>query len=333
MSKIQSTIIGAGNMGTAIAQVIAKNGFKVNLWNHEGDKLPLEQIIKYGENKKYFKGIKLSKNINPVFDLNDALSGSQIVFFVIPSNFMSDMVKRVIEFLPCGVVCVDASKGIDDKSLFIVTELMKRNIPKCLQSKIVSISGPAIAHDMALGRFTAMNVASKNKQAINLVKKVMENKNLKLVPTDDLIGVELTGSFKNVYAIAMGICDGLKMPMNTKSALLVTALREISELVEKMGGKSQTVYDLAGLGDLVGTGLCEISRNRRFGEYLAEGLKKDDAIKKVGQVVEGVSAVKILIDLNKKYKVNMPFAKMVYEIVISNKPVKKQFLNFLENYK
>ena len=325
-------VLGAGNMGTAIAQSVAHNGFRVDLWNHEGDPEPIAQIKKFGENKKYLAGIKLSKNINPTGDLQAAVTGAQIIFFVVPSNIMGGLVKRAVEFLPCGVVCVDASKGIDEKSLFLVSDLMEKIIPVCLRSNLASISGPAIARDLAEGKFTAMDLSAKSPLARKLVMKVMENDNLKLFPTDDIVGVEVAGSFKNVYAIAMGWCDGLGYPMNTKAALLVMALKEIGVLVKKMGGREETVYGLAGLGDLVGTGLCAISRNRSFGEYLANGLSRAVALKKVGQTVEGVNASKVLIALGKKYKTNLPFAQMVYSVVWKNKPLKSEIKKFLKNF-
>lgn len=331
MKKIKVAVLGAGNMGTAIAQVIAKNGYQVNLWNHEGDPSPLEQINKYQENKKYLKGIKLSRNIKAQENLELSLQGVEAVFFVIPSNFMGDIIKRTVKFLPCGVVCVDASKGIDEKSLFLVPDLMDKIIPECLKKTIASISGPAIARDMVEGKFTAMDVSSKNKLAIKIVKELMESENLKLFASDDMIGVEITGSFKNVYAIAMGLCDGLKFAMNTKSALLVIALKEIGMLVKKMGGQVETVYGLSGLGDLIGTGLCEISRNRRFGECLAQGLSKQEATDKIAQVVEGINASKILMKLSKKYHLDMPFASMIYRVIWLNKKPDKEIKNFLNN--
>jgi glycerol-3-phosphate dehydrogenase (NAD(P)+) len=178
-----------------------------------------------------------------------------------------------------------------------------------------------------------MNVASRDTKSIKVVKAVMENNHLRLIKTRDLVCVEVAGSFKNVYAIAMGLCDGLKMAMNTKSALLVLALKEIGKLVKKMGGKSETVYDLAGLGDLIGTGLCAESRNRRFGEYLAQGHEKDEAIKMVGQVVEGVNASKVLKELGEKYKLKMPFAEMVYGVVWNGVDPLQALTKFLRSIK
>lgn len=332
-NKIVVAVLGAGNMGTSIAQVIAKNGYEVNLWNHEGDPEPLEQILKTRENSKYLPGIKLSEKIKPILDLSTAVKQSDLVFFVVPSCFVADLIKKVSPFLSKKAVCVDASKGIDEKSLGLIPDVIKANLPRSLQAKVATISGPAIAIDMVKGGFTAMNIASKNPVSIRVVKKVMENEYLRLVATTDMIGVEVTGSFKNVYAIAMGLCDGLNMPMNTKAALLVVALKEISVLVKKMGGKSETVYDLAGLGDLAGTGLCATSRNRRFGEFLSQGLNIDTAIKKVGQVVEGVKASEALCALNKKYKIKSPFAVMVYNVVHGKIDPQQGISNFLKNLK
>lgn len=332
MTKIKIAVLGAGNMGTAMAQLIAQNGYKVNLWNYEGDPDSLRQIKKYRENKKYLSGVKLTARLRPVPDLAAALSGAAVVFFVLPSNFMAPLVKRSAAFLPDGAVCVDASKGLDEKSLGLIPDVFKKNLAKSWRGQLATISGPAIAREMVSGGFTAMSVASVSSRAVKLIKKVLENDNLKLVATKDMVGVEVAGSFKNVYAIAMGLCDGLKKPMNTKAALLVLALREISVLVKKMGGLSQTVYGLAGLGDLVGTGLCAISRNRRFGEFLANGFTVKEASKKVGQTVEGARAAKVLMALGKKYRLKMFFAEMVYRVVWKNKKPAVELKSFLKSY-
>lgn len=331
-SSLKVAVLGAGNMGTAIAHVIGKNGHQVRLWNHEGDPEPLLQIAKTKQNKKYLPGLILSANISPQPNLELALKEARVVFFVVPSLFMESLICRAADYLHKDVVCVDASKGMDEKSLGLIPDMLDKNISCALRARMATISGPAIAGDMARDKFTAMNVSSKDKEAIRLVKKVMENKMLKLRATDDMIGVEVTGSFKNVYAIAMGMCDGAGLPMNTKAALLVVALREIGELVNKMGGRAETVYDLAGLGDLVGTGLCLSSRNRRFGEYLVKGLNNEQAKKKVGQAVEGIDAGKTLHLLGKKHKVRVPFAEMIYNVVWKKKNAKASLEAFLQSY-
>jgi len=317
--KYTVAVLGAGNMGTAMAKVIGDNGHTVKLWNHEGDPEPLEQIKTTHENKKYLAGVMLPKTVIPEPDLKKAVSKVSAVFFVLPSNFMGALAKRVGPMLAAKTVCVDTSKGLEEKTMELIPNIIKKNLPPTSRRFVVSISGPAIAVDMARGGFTAMNVAGENSTATNLVKKIMEGKNVKLFTTNDLVGVEIGGSFKNVYAIILGICDGLKLPLNTKAALLVTALKEIGSLVKKMGGKPETIFDLAGLGDLIATCLSPISRNHRFGECLASGLCRTDALKKIHQVVEGINAVKIMLALGKKYKIKLPLAETVYRIVWQEK--------------
>lgn len=305
-------------MGTALAQIIGSNGFNVKIWNYEGDSEPLEQIESLHENKKYLAGVKLSHNIVVEKDLKSAVHDTKIIFFVVPSSFMSDIIKRASQFISPKTICVDVSKGLDEKTLTITTEIFKKYLPVHSKSYITSISGPAIAVDMVKGGFTAMNISSKNSEATKLVKKVLCNDSLRLKETSDLIGTEIAGSFKNIYAIAIGMADCFEWPMNTKAAIIVLALEEMSAIIKKMGGQEKTACDLAGLGDLVATALSSHSRNRKFGQCFPKHLNKESAAKEVGQVVEGINACKITLALAKKYKVKMPLAETVYQIVWKN---------------
>ena len=317
-------------MGTAVAQVIALNGYKVKLWNHSGDLEPLKQIKEKNENINYLSGVKLSKNIIPEHSIAEAVDKVGIIFISVPSRFIKSVMSQAAPHLSGREICVDISKGFDEEDLCLTTDVLKGILPK---NKIATVSGPAIARQMAQGNFTAMNVASADPGAIRLIKKVMENKNLKLVPTDDIVGVETAGSFKNVYAIAMGICDGLQIATNTKAVLFVVAMQEIGLVAKKMGGQMETVYGLAGLGDLIGTGLATASRNRKLGEFLAQGRSLSQAKTEVGQVVEGVSAAKVLNSLSKKFKLKTPLADTIYSIICGKISPKIGMENFLKNLK
>ncbi len=341
-------VLGAGNMGTAIAQVVALNGYKVNLWNYSGDLEPLKQIKEKKENTKYLLGVKLSKNINPEQNIAKAVTKADVIFITVPSGRVAPILKQAAAYIGSRAICVDVSKGMDSNSLCLTTDVIKKSLSRFRyqrrnrgssilrvaksgqKNKIAAISGPAIAGQMVSGDFTAMNVASSDARAIMLVKKVMENKNLKLISTSDVVGVEVAGSFKNVYAIAMGICDGLKISTNTKAILFVVALQEMGLFVKKMGGRLETVYGLAGLGDLIGTGLAVASRNRRLGEFLAQGLNLNKAMAKVGQVVEGAPAARALNKLSKIYKLKTPLADMIYKIINGKVLPKIGMENFLK---
>lgn len=313
-TTLSVSVLGAGNMGTALANIIANNGFTVKLWNYEGDITPLYQIDKYRENKKYLPGIKLSNNIKVEKKLSDAVSKSEIIFFVVPSKFVGELTKNVSLYINKKTVCVHSCKGLDKDNLLTVSKIMSKYLPIQNRKNIAVISGPAVAKDMVKNHFTAMNLAG-SEQAIKLTKKVLENDNLRLIKNDDLVGVEIAGSLKNIYAIAIGLCDCYGFPMNTKAAIFVSAIKEISVLIKKMGGKEKTIFDLAGLGDLIGTAMSEGSRNRRFGACLPKYSNKDKAIESIGQAVEGVETSKIILSLARKHKVLVPLAQTIYNIV------------------
>ena len=323
------TVLGAGNMGTALAQVLAENGHRVHLWSWNEDVLPLQQIKKYQENKKYLPGVKLSYRIIPEENIVDALCGSEVVFFVVPVFTMKHTIAFASRNIEHDAILANVSKGIHPHTLEPVTTIMSRYVRQKLQKNIVSISGPAVAEQMVHRHHTAMNIASKNKKAIKLVKRVMENSYIHLVPTSDVIGVEVAGSYKNVYAIAMGICDGLDIALNTKAALVVRSVDEISDLIQAMGGKCQTAYGLAGLGDLIGTGLAKESRNRQFGECLAKGFSTDKSCQRIGQTIEGISSSESLMKLARRHKLDLPFAQVIFDIVHKKTKAKKAMMDFL----
>jgi len=323
------TVLGAGNMGTAVAQVLADNGHEVRLWNWEGDHAPLRQIDKCRENKKFLPGVKLSKNIVCKYKIEEALQDAKIVFFVVPSGAMEHTISFAARSIAHNAILVDVSKGVEPQTLKIITTVIGKHVRSELRKNIVSISGPAVAGQMAQKQYTAMNIASKNALAIKKVQAVMQNKFIKLVPTTDMVGVEIGGSFKNVYAIATGICDGLKLGLNTKAAILTYALEEIADLSKAMGGKKRTAYELAGLGDLIGTSLCPDSRNRTFGQYLGKGIRATEAIKKMKQTVEGYSATHALLSLARHYKVRAPFAHVINACLEAKDP-RVVFKRFLE---
>ncbi|OGH71783.1 MAG: hypothetical protein A3G00_03700 [Candidatus Magasanikbacteria bacterium RIFCSPLOWO2_12_FULL_43_12] len=329
--QITIAVLGAGNMGTAVAQVLADNGHEVRIWNWEGDHLPLQQIEKYHENKKYLPKVKLSKNIIPKYKIEKALENAAIIFFVVPSGAMEHTISFAARSIQHNAILVDVSKGIEPHSLRIMTEIIAKHVRASLRKNIVTISGPAVAGQMASKRYTAMNVASANKSAIKKVIDAMENKYIKLVPTTDVIGVEVGGSFKNAYTIAVGMCDGLGLGLNTKAALLTYALREIADLIKAMGGKRDTAYELAGVGDLIGTSLCPESRNRTFGEYLGKGISGKQALKRMKQTVEGVDAVNCLVRLAERHKVKTPFAEAIFTCVNTKRDPRLTFKKFVSS--
>jgi len=327
MEKKTVAVLGAGNMGTAITKVLSENGNIVHLWNWNGDPEPIEQILATRENTKYLPGVLLGDGVLPTLDMKEALKNADIVFFIVPSSNVQHVVKEAKEFLKKDAILVDMSKGLNKETLEIIPDVLKRVTEN--EFPVVSISGPAIANQLAQGEFTSMDISGEE-IAMNEVRAIFENDYLKLVPTDDMVGVELGGSFKNVYAILLGICDGLGYDLNLKSSLISKALEEMVQIGCAMGGKRETCYCLSGLGDLVGTALSPDSRNRRFGECLGKGMTKEKALETVQQTVEGIEATGVLISLGKKFNVSLPLAELVKRILDGANP-EEEVKEYLKN--
>ncbi len=310
------TMIGAGNYGTAFAKLLAERGHRVTLWNWEGDQKPLKQIKRYQENKAYLKGIVLPDTVIPVMDLEEACYGSSAIFFALPSSVFRSTFLRVLPYIQDSAYVINLSKGVDPKTKQLLPLMMAEELPRLRKKNVVTISGPAIARQLAGGVLTYMAIAAKDTHAREQVQQLVQQDHLRLIPTSDVVGVSIGGAFKNVYAIAMGMCDGVGLDLNTKSALLTEAMEEVAALAKSMVGKRDTIFGLAGLGDLIGTALSPDSRNRHFGECLANGLSVSAAYKKVGQTVEGIDATKVFVSLAKKHTIDAPFANMVYRSIV-----------------
>jgi glycerol-3-phosphate dehydrogenase (NAD(P)+) len=322
------SVLGAGNMGTAIAKVLSENENTVYLWNWEGDKEPIEQIIESRVNKKYLPEIELNNNIIPTLDIKSAVEFSEIVYFIVPSGHIRRIAEQAKEYLKENAILVDVSKGLDPETKEIIPEVLKQVTDG--KYPVVGISGPGIAKQIARGGFTAMDIAGDEKSLLH-VRQSFENEYMKLIPSQDIFGVELGGSFKNVYAILLGVCDGLGYDLNLKSALLTRALAEITLLGKALGADEKTFYSLAGLGDLIGTALSPDSRNRRFGECIGRGMNCKDAFDHVEQVVEGVEAVKTMQMLAKKQDISLPLVELVFDIVEKGNP-KEKIEEYLKNF-
>ncbi|MFB6226602.1 MAG: NAD(P)H-dependent glycerol-3-phosphate dehydrogenase [Candidatus Paceibacteria bacterium] len=304
-------VLGAGNFGTTIANTLAKNGNKVSLWNWDGDPDPIKQIKTHRENKKYLPEINISDKVTATLNMQQAIVGSDMVCFIVASSAIKETIEDVGQYIESDQLLINFTKGIDSESLTLTTDIIK-GLNNSRAENIATLAGPAVANQLAREQFTAMNLAAEELSTADEIKDVLENDYLKLKRTRDMIGIQVGSAFKNVYAIALGICDGMDLPLNTKSALLTIAIEEIADLVEKMGGDRETMFDLAGVGDLIGTALADSSRNRRFGEYLAEGKNVEEAKQAVGQTVEGLEAVQVFCELADKFDISCKFAKLVH---------------------
>lgn len=320
-------VIGSGNMGTALAQVIADNGYSVKIWSIE--KEVLKEIAERHTNKKYLPGVKLSKNINSVFSLADCLQDASIIILAVPSAVAADVTKQIRPHLRQNQLLISFIKGLQADSGRDMHSLISAELSKNFKRNILIASGPSIASEFARKKPTRVVVAGTNKNNFKKIKQVLANNYFGLTYSSDIIGTELGGVLKNVYAIALGICDGGGYGINTKAILVSQALAEMAEFIIKQGGKKESAYGLAGLGDLLTTGFSPFSRNRTFGEKICIGKSCQKTLENMSQVVEGVPAVKIIYHLARKHKIKMPLMGAIYGALYQDKDPAEVLQKFL----
>lgn len=324
MKSKNISILGAGNMGTTLAGVITENGYDVLLCGVQ--QKVIDDINKNHENKTYLPGVKLSKNISATLDINKVVNFSDIIIVAIPSLYLRSTIKKIPKELLTNKIIVNCTKGIEIDSLRFMTNVLKDDLGKDFNGKIVDLSGPSIAKELSQKMLTAVIIASDDDRVLSNLKKIFTTDYFKVETSKDMIGVEVGGVLKNIYSIGIGMCDVLVGSMNTRALLLTQALKEMSILGEKMGANKKTFYGLSGIGDLIATCLSEHSRNRRFGKLFAEGYSIEYAQKEIGQITEGYYAAEAIHKLSKKHGIEMPFAEHVYQILYKGKNPKDLLL-------
>lgn len=311
----QIAVIGSGNMGTALAQVIADNGYEVKIWSIETD--VLKEINARHTNKKYLPKIKLSKKIKAVLNVKECIREAEVIILAIPSQVMRPVVKQIKPDLKKSQLLVSVAKGLEQKTGLTMYEAILDELGKKWQDNLLVLSGPSVASEFVRRKFAAVEVAGTGAAKFNKLKKVLAAEYFKLIYSKDMIGVELGGTLKNIYAIAMGMCDGMNYSNNTQVVLAVQALEEMKLLYKKLGAKPESVYGLSGLGDFWATSLSEFSRNRTLGERICVKKSVVKALRGMSQVTEGVAATKIVYKIAKKKKLNLPLLNFVYRVLFT----------------
>ncbi len=261
-------VLGAGNMGTAVAQVLASNGHTVRAWSIETD--VVEEMRDRRANTKYLAGVKLHPGIQAVWDIEKAVASVGVVVMSVPSQIVAGITRDLKGYLQPDQLVLNVAKGLESGTNRRLSEVIAGELgPR--GATIGAMGGPAIAIEMARGQPTAVVVAFEDESAAQRVQSLLQNDWVKAGMTTDLCGLELSSTLKNVYAIALGICDGMGLGANTKAFVGTLAIGEMGRICEALGGRAETVYGLAGLGDLLTTGYSHHSRNRTIGEMLGSG--------------------------------------------------------------
>ena len=312
-NEIRIGVVGAGSWGTALANLLASKGFAIDLWVFE--KEVIQQIIESGENQYFLPDIKLSSNLKPSHNLVNVVSGKDLVLVVVPSHVMRETTLKMANHISKEAIIASASKGIENKTHLTMTGVLQETLPQIPPEHLAVISGPSFAREVAQNLPTVVTAASKDIEISAVVQQVMATPHFRVYTSDDVMGVELGGSLKNVIAIAAGVIDGLKLGLNTRAALITRGMTEIRRLGLKMGANPRTFTGLAGFGDLILTCTGHLSRNHTVGQKIGEGKKVNDILGQMRMVAEGVKTAKSVYNLSRKLGVDMPISHEIYRIL------------------
>ncbi len=306
-------VVGAGSWGTALAIHCARMGMPVSLWVYEEDLA--RRMIEAGENDIYLPGEDLPPNIKPTNSFEQCLTGAQIVFSVVPSHVARQVWAKARDFLPVDAIIVNATKGIEEKTLLTSTEVLIESVGENILERKVTLSGPTFAREVARGLPSAAVIAGRNMEIASRVQKTLTSESFRFYTNRDYIGVEIAGSLKNVMAISVGICDGLALGHNARAALITRGLAEMARLGVALGADPLTFQGLAGLGDLVLTCTGDLSRNRTLGLRLGKGESLEQITGSTPMVAEGVRTTRSARDLALREKVEMPITEEIYQVL------------------
>ena len=306
-------VVGAGSWGTALADLIANKGFKVSHWAYERE--VVDQIQNDRENKFFLPGFTLSDNITASNDLQSVASDKDLLLIVVPSHVMRETTQKMAGHLSRKTIVVSASKGIENKTHLTMSGVIKERLSEISDQQLAVISGPSFAKEVAQRLPTVVTAASKDPSTAAMVQQVFATPYFRVYSSDDMLGVELGGSIKNVIAIAAGVVDGLELGLNTRAALITRGMTEIRRLGVKLGANPRTFTGLAGFGDLVLTCTGTLSRNHTVGKKIGEGKKLKEILAEMRMVAEGVKTAKSVYNLSRKIGVDMPISEEMYRIL------------------
>ncbi len=308
------SVLGSGAWGTALAQLISKKN-SVLMWVKE--KSVKVDINQNHLNKKFLPSVRLSRNIVATNDLED-IRNSEIIFLTIPVQYMTSILKKIKKVVKNNVIFICCSKGIEMNTLKLPSQIVASYFPK---HSIAVLSGPNFAEEVSRNMPTATLIAS-NKIAISKkIASIVQTKLFRPYISEDVIGSQIAGATKNVYAIACGVVEGKKFGKNAVASIISRSFAEVSRLNKSMRAKPETLSGLSGMGDLFLTCSSKKSRNFKLGLDLASGITLSSIVNKNASIAEGVFTARALKQISLKRKLSLPIAETVYQILYRKKNI------------
>ena len=318
-------VIGDGVWGTALAINALANKHHVVIWGAFPEYL--NEMRKNRENRKFLPGVKLPDELEFEDDIKKALTGCRIIICATPTQFLRSVLKKMSGNVSPDAVIVNVAKGIELDSWLKISEIIEQELGRV---NYVDLSGPSHAEEVARGVPTAVTAAGENIEDAKFVQQALMNDKFRIYTSTDVTGLELGGAIKNVFAIAAGIIDGMKLGDNPKAALMARGIAEMGRLGEALGGKRATFSGLSGIGDLIVTCCSGHSRNRHVGEELGRGRKLADILSDMGMVVaEGVPTAKGIRTLARQANVDIPIIEEIYKVLYEDRSAQDAVISLM----
>ncbi len=321
-------LIGLGNLGTAVGNLIAANGNDVLGWEYNQN--VVEEVNTQRSNSRFLAGVPLKPKLKATSELAAVFQSCSIVFVAIPSVFIKSTLESVQEYVGQDTLLVNMAKGIDGESGLTSFQTISCLFP---DNPKVMLSGPSIANEFAREMPTVVVIAGQSNSDLLQVSHLLDNKSFRTRFADDEIGVELGGILKNIYAIGLGLFDGQNITsINFRSVYLTIALEEMAKIGVSFGAKVETFLFLSGIGDLLATALSEHSHNRRMGELLAQGLSLEEIKGKMGVLPEGYNTLKVMLYVAEKLHVSIPLAKGLWDVINGRYEAERFIYSFIKDF-
>jgi len=325
--SIRAAILGAGSWGIANANLLTENGARVTMWEFDPEELAL--IERKREHPKKLPGVRIHDSVRLSGDLESAAKDADMVAIAVPVQKITSVCLKLSDHgVPAPPLVINLSKGIEEKTLRRVSEIVADEWRGVDPAAIVTISGPSHAEEVAQKLPTSVVVAGDEKRCV-AAQKMYSNEVFRVYRTPDIIGVELGGSLKNIIAIGAGIARGLGFGDNSQGALITRGLVEINRLAMEMGARPETLAGLSGVGDLITTCISMHSRNQYVGYHIGRGKTLDEVLAGMVMVAEGVTTCRSARELARKHGVEMPITKAVYAVLFNGLPPREAVANLM----
>ena len=328
MKKI--TVLGAGSWGTALALLLqrSRQEHTVCLWARRAELA--DALLKKRVNTEYLDGFQLPQQLEITSDLSDAVDGAEMVLGVVPSEHARVIYTNALPHLMPEAAIVSATKGLDFPAYERMTQMIASVTASRFAARVAALSGPSFAREAARGDPTAVVVAAEDEALAAQIQEELSGPTLRLYTNTDVTGVELGGAVKNVIAIAAGVCAGLGLGHNSAAALVTRGLAEMTRLACALGGRRETLFGLAGLGDLVLTCTGALSRNRNVGVALGQGRGLAEIQSSTRMVAEGVRTTAATVELARRHGIEMPITEQMHAVLYGGRPPRDAIRELME---